>query len=161
MTFLAGDELPADTINDLLAPPIAQLYHTSAQAIPNNTWTALLFGTEAVDSANGHSTSSNTSRYTAVRAGTYYVHGRYTYAANATGFRGVRIAKNGTSLDYTLSYGGTPTGSLTQQVQTQGLVVLAVGDYVEVQVEQTSGGNLNTDTSNSAYPSMLVMRVSD
>ena len=29
----------------LLAPPVAQLYHTSAQAIPNNTWTALLFGT--------------------------------------------------------------------------------------------------------------------
>jgi hypothetical protein len=145
----------------LLAPPVAQLYHTSAQAIPNNTWTALLFGTELVDSAGAHDTSTNTSRYTAVYAGTYLVHGRYTYAASATGFRGVRLAKNGTSLDYTLSYGGTPTASLTQSVQTQGLVVLAVGDYVEVQVMQTSGGNLNTDTSNSAYPSMALRWISD
>lgn len=161
MALLAGDELPADTINGLLAPPIAQLYHTSAQAIPNNTWTALQFGSEVVDSAGGHNNSTNNTRYTAVKAGTYYVHGRYTYAANGTGFRGIQLAKNGTLLAYTLSYGSTPTASLTQSVQTQGLVTLAVGDYVEAKVEQTSGGNLNTDTSNSAYPSMLVLWVSD
>lgn len=150
-----------DPVNFLLNRPAAQLYSAAVQSIPNTTATALTFDTERFDSdpsgAGGHSTSVNTSRYTAVYAGEYRVTVRYTYAANATGFRAVSIGVNGTGLPDTLAFGPTPSGALSQHVSTTGLVFLNVGDYVEALAQQTSGGGLNTDTANSAYCSMTIV----
>jgi len=160
-TFAAGEELPASKLSFLVNKPAAQLYSAAAQSIPNSAFTALTFDSERFDvfptgGAKGHSTSVNPSRYTVVTPGVYRIGGRYTYAANATGFRAAVIAVNGIQLPDTLAFGGTPTASLTQHVATQGLVPLNLGDYVEILVEQTSGAPLNTDTANSAYSSMSV-----
>jgi len=149
-----------DPINFLLNKPAAQVYSAAVQSIPNTTATALTFDTERFDTdpdgVGGHSTSVNTSRYTARYPGWYHVSGRYTYAANATGFRAVSIAVNGTGMPETLAFGSTPTGALTQHVATDGDVFLNVGDYVELLAQQTSGGALNTDTGNGAFPRMTV-----
>jgi hypothetical protein len=160
-TFAAGEELPASKLSFLVNKPAAQLYAAIVQSIPNSAFTALTFDAERFDvfpsdGAKGHSTSVNPSRYTVVTPGVYRIGGRYTYAANATGFRAAVVAVNGFQMPDTLAFGGTPTGALTQHVATHGMVFLNVGDYVEILAEQTSGAPLNTDTANSAFSSMSV-----
>ena len=84
--------------------PHAFLRQTSNQSIVFGAWTAVTFDTEDVDTHSGHSTSVNTSRYTAAVAGWYHVVGRGSFAANSTGHRGVRIAKNGSVVNGSASY---------------------------------------------------------
>jgi len=97
-----------------------------------------------VDSYNGHSTSTNVSRYTCQLAGWYSVIGEGSLATSAAGsVRSIRVQVNAAGV----------TGNPQQQVavggnnmvmQASGLVFLNVGDYVETAVQQTSGGALNT-----------------
>lgn len=83
------------------AKPIAHLYrpYTGAggtnQVVSNSTWTAVLFPNEAVDNFNGHSTVTNTSRYTATQAGWYKVSGVVMGTPVAGIGVGARIQKNG------------------------------------------------------------------
>lgn len=147
MTVLSGQKILADHVAALQAPPIAELRQTGAQTLTTGVWTSLTFDAEVVDSAGGHSTSSNTSRYTAVIAGYYLLSGGAGFASNATGLRGVRWAKNGSSID---SSGTTePTGSGNNMAYpARGILVqLSVGDYVELQAVQTTGGNLGTSVA--------------
>jgi hypothetical protein len=123
--------------------PLAQLYQSVAQSIGNAAWTALTFDTETLDRDNGHSTTSNTSRYTAQTAGYYLVIGGVDWAPNATGNRLIRFAVNGTAV------AGSTAGQVGFATQDPGLTIarliyLNVNDYVETHVYQTSGSALNT-----------------
>lgn len=144
-----------------LAPPLGRMRHTSAQSIPNATGTALSFGTEDVDSANGHSTSSNTSRYAAQYAGWYQLSGGVQFATNATGRRGCWWAVNGTVVNG--SEANTP-GSASGNAGPAARVIhvfLSVNDYVELCAFQDSGGSLNTAVTTSQQPTMEVRWVSN
>ena len=134
-----------DAVSFLANPPEFAGYQNAVQSIPNNTWTALLLDQEQLDTDNGHSTSSNTSRYVAQFAGWYTVCGVYATAANATGFRGARIQKNGSPVLGHAAYLPNATAAVEEGVVTPTKSVqLAVGDYVEVAGYQSSGGALNT-----------------
>lgn len=156
-TRAAGTKLTAviygsdvrDGVTFLANPPIFKGHQSGAQSIANSTVTALTLDVEDWDTYDGHSTSVNNSRYTAVVAGTYHVTGSYAAAANATGIRLVRLAKNGTYI--APSQMAVPTAGLAidTNIQVSADVVLAVGDYVEVTVYQTSGGALNTTAADS------------
>src|SRR5690348_12981216 len=80
-------------LNDFLtAPPVFSGYATTAQSIPNaNAMTALNFDTEVLDSDGGHSTVTNTSRYTATVPGTYLVFGFVGWANTSGGDRRIQI----------------------------------------------------------------------
>lgn len=154
-TFSTG--IPASsTLNALAAaltwaqsPPKAVLRSAAAQSIPNTTWTSLTWDTEDDDSVDGHSTSSNPSRYTAVYAGWYLVNGVYAAAANATSKRMTRWAVNGTAVTSTMvalppvtvAANGTACPAVGK------LVYLGIGDYVELQAWQGTGGALLTDVA--------------
>lgn len=156
MAILSGQRLTPARLN----PVLAQLRQTTAQTITNNTWTAVTFGAEDVDTHSGHSTSSNTSRFTIPLDGTYLLAGGVSYAANATGQRWCRWYKNGTELDGGGANINANSSGQTLMVAKTLQVVLAVGDYVELWAFQSSGVSLDTYVAFAyAQSTMNVTRV--
>lgn len=123
-----------------LQQAVAQAMGTSGTDYP------ILFDTEIADTDNGHSTSTNTSRYTAQTSGLMLCLGVVAYNANATGNRRASFRVNGSTYWWNNfgSAAGTPTDS---HFTTAGLIPVSSGDYVELVGRQTSGGSLNTATS--------------
>jgi hypothetical protein len=151
-----------DPLLFLMNKPAAELRQTVAQSLANNTWTSLTFDVEDLDNdpsgTGGHSTSVNTSRYTAVYAGWYVVGGCAAFVANATGIRGHRWAVNGNPLngESTLVQAVSVGGSNTDVPASAARLYLNVGDYVEAQAIQGSGGALNTFVTATAQSSMTI-----
>jgi len=147
-------------INFMLNPPIADVRQAVAQSIPNATWTAATFDTEDVDTdvdgTGGHSTSSNTSRYTARYAGWYWVGGGPAFAANATGVRGTYWTNNGVALSAAQTLVSASSANETCIPARPRLVYLAAGDYLEMWVYQSSGGALNISIAGGATMNMAV-----
>lgn len=115
-------------------PPMAVLRQTTtAQTIQRETDAAITFNTEDFDTHNGHSTTTNTSRYTAPRAGIYRVTGVLpwqTLAVTATFIVYFKVNNStlyaGSSLYRHNSNSNVPVTSATA------LMSLNAGDYVEM-----------------------------
>lgn len=130
-------------------PPACRVYNDAAISIPDNTVTLLTFNQERYDTANIHSTASNTGRLTAPITGIYDIFGHIAYAANSTGTREILIRLNGAT--YIAVHDETgPSATLTHQQSISTHWLLNAGDYVELIAYQNSGGSLNV-TSTSAY----------
>ncbi len=104
--------------------------NASAIAVANNTLTYPGFDTERWDNGGCHSTVSNTSRLTEHRAGKYLIFAHIQWAVTTL------PALSGTVHDMFLAT----------------VANLAVNDYVELRVNQTSGGNLNINVVNDNSP---------
>jgi hypothetical protein len=142
-------------------PPSFVGYQSTTQTLTNAAWTSLSLDSSSYDNYVGHSNSTNNSRYTAQIAGWYTCCGVYApQAGNSSGFRAVRLATNGTSTVLGgASYSGQPTTAEDSPVTPTKDVFLNVGDYVEVQGWQNTGGNYNT-AINSDLRSGLWVRFS-
>jgi hypothetical protein len=109
--------------------------------VSNSAWNVITYDVENYDTDGFHSTVSNTSRITipAGKAGKYQILTNVLWATSATGERYLSVTKNGTEL--LRMYGGVPTsaGDFTQTLAT--IEDLAVNDYLEMRVFQTTGGN--------------------
>jgi len=116
--------------------------NSTDQSIPNATRTVVTFDTETFDTDGFHSTSTNTGRMTipAGKAGKYLVTGNVTFATNSTGAREIYLFKNGSFYSQVFAV-ATSAGSSGNAIPD--IVSLAVGDYVEIRVEQSSGGSLS------------------
>lgn len=133
------------------AIPVAILRNTVSQTLAHNTDTPISFTTEDVDTANGHDNATNPTRWTcpAGWAGYYEVSGGGNLNTGSGGTAGSRTA---TWLRNGLKFGGSEgvgsSGTATQSVQARVMIVqLAVGDYLELSVRQTSGNTMSTDVS--------------
>ncbi|MGV9427049.1 hypothetical protein ACWDO7_22535 [Streptomyces sp. NPDC003656] len=135
-------------------------YQTSVQSLSDNTWTPLNFDSETFDSDNGHSTSSNTSRYVVQVAGTYAVLGAAAFAANATGNRAARINVNGNSIPGSFVKTLAATASHSSAVACGAEVSCVVGDYIEVYGLHTAGAALNTSAGTDVACAMNVWWIS-
>ena len=136
-------------------------YQATAQSLSTGVWTSLNIDTELFDSDAGHSTVTNTSRYTATVAGTYAVTATVAFAANATGIRRVRLAFNGTAVNGTSVGSDAPGGSAQSSAITMSLVQFnGTTDYVEAQGLQSSGGSLNTSANADVCPSLRLFWIS-
>jgi hypothetical protein len=137
-----------DALNFLLNTPIGVFYQTAAQSVANAAFTAAAFDTTGVDSYSGHSNSTNNSRYAAVVPGWYELSGSVGFVTNGTGNRDGVWAKNGSAL--TAPGPGTiidgSAGHGTAGAVPTLPVFLNVGDYVELQLFQSSGAAVNTIT---------------
>lgn len=143
-----------------LNPPSFVGYQSNSQTLGNATWTSLSLDTSSYDNYNGHSNSTNNSRYTAQIAGWYTCCGVYAPSAgNSSGFRAVRLTVNGNAVLGGASYSGQPTTSEDSPVTPTKDVFLNAGDYVEVQGWQNTGGNYGT-AINSDLRSGLWVRFS-
>jgi len=145
-----------DALNFLLNPPICNATQNTLQTLTTAVWTALTLDATVVDSYGGHSNSTNNSRYTAQVAGWYMAFAAACFASNATGWRGVRLAKNGTAFAGAATEVGTnPTGVCTI-ASPSAIVFLNAGDYLEAYGFQNSGGNLATSVNSDADCSLTV-----
>jgi hypothetical protein len=135
-------------------------YQATAQSIANNTWVSVTIDTEEYDSDNGHSTSTNTSRYTVQVAGTYLITGSVGLVANATANRGARLTVSGTPIHGTFVKTASPDATGSSGLVTVGTAVCSAGDYIECQVNQNSGGALNTNPAGDVACSLSVQWIS-
>lgn len=131
------------------SPLLCDVYQSSAQSLSNNTWTAITFTQEIVDSATMHSTSTNTSRIT-IPSGyptAYYAVGGIFCTASGSGAASCAIAKNGTRLAGSVPRIPMPADGFGIGLPTREITVpLTGGDYVELHGVQASGGSVNTWT---------------
>ena len=124
--------------------PAVRVSRSAGELIPDNHFTALTFDTEDYDTADLHSTTTDTSRLTAPVAGIYRVSALLNWNENPNGDRVVVLARNGFfgSPPVQNQQQGIPDRPVTAEVSTE--IKLAAGDYVEWIVFQRSGGPLNT-----------------
>lgn len=163
-TFTVGETETAtylnslrDALNFLVNVPAAYVTQTATQTLTSSTWTALSYDVTVFDSYGGHSNSTNNTRYTAQVAGWYMVFGCSSFVANATGQRGAAVSKNGTRVQGASGFIQTTSALPPSPPSPPTIVFLSVGDYVEIQGYQNSGGNLSTNSSSDLDSSMTVV----
>jgi len=169
-TQVAGLVVPAATINSqgnlatYLAgrtesggarKPVAKLRQTVSQSLATSgTAAAVLFDVEDVDYDGGHSTVTNTSRYTAQTTGWHVVNYTIGFASNATGYRQGYIQLNGIANFFAYEIVPAVNGQVTA-IGNGGVTFMTAGDYIEVMALQTSGAALNI-TSGAVQCSLTV-----
>ena len=134
----------------------ARVYNSTVLSIPNNTDTVLTFNSERWDTDNIHSTVSNTSRLTVQTAGKYYIYGHINWANNPTGRRYVYLLVNSITVLGTQT-APTVANNMNQNINTH--YSLNAGDYVELLVNQDSGGTLNVNPIGSYSPEFGMVKV--
>lgn len=153
MTFVAGNVLTAAQMNTHVRDngkasmgadkASVRLFNTTVQAIPTATLTSITFDSERWDSQAMHSLVSNTNRITIPTnwSGQYIIGAHIAWASNNS-TKGVFIYLNATY--YITGQTMSDNGQLNASCNPNTLYGVVAGDYLEVQVWQNSGGNLNT-----------------
>ncbi len=127
----------------------------SDQTISNATNTVVDFDSENWDTNTMHDTTTNNPRITIKTAGKYLIAAAITFDNNATGYRQMILRVNGTTSE-TIDRRQN-TGSTDDTVHTISTVMeLAVDDYIELLVRQTSGGDLIIRKFGSFSPKLSV-----
>jgi len=141
--FTASTAITAAGHNAVTDPPRCRVYNSANISLTSGVVTALTFNTETSDTGM-HSTSVNTSRITVPSdgAGWYSIGGTVRFAANTTGYREIKVTLNGTT---DIAVMRVPNSGATDdaRVTIHTEYPLAVGDYVELNATQNSGGALN------------------
>lgn len=151
-------------ILDVSQAPSVHVTHNAAQSVTSATPLTLAFNTERHDQAGGapstmHDTVTNNSRLTALYAGIYLITANIEWAANATGYRRCAIRLNGTTVIGEVLEMCVTTAAVTTRQIAHAHYALAVNDYVEVVVDQNSGGALNVNSSGNVSPEFSMVRV--
>lgn len=122
---------------------------TTDQAISDTTNTLIEFNGETFNITGFHSTTVNPSRMTIPDGydGTYRVATLIRWEVDGTGYRTVRLLKNGVAITEAVHDADGTYATVMGISDTQ---TLEAGDYIEVQVYQTSGGSLDV-LLNTAY----------
>lgn len=124
----------------------AAVYRSAALSIADATDTWVDMDAEQFDAWGMHSLTTNPSRVTATAPGWYMVTGGVRWSHNATGYRLSSIWKNRSERVSEHVFIETATNVQPRQVLS-GLVWMDVGDYVELDVYQNSGGALDLQLS--------------
>ena len=124
------------------ATPRLSVWLYTGMTIAHNTYTLVqLNGTDLISGGMNGFTHSNTySRFTAATAGDYFISGSMRwYTSSGVSTSRLAINKNGTMVVEAYSH-SLPN---YEQLHCSTIATLAVGDYLEMQVYQYSGGNIN------------------
>jgi hypothetical protein len=148
--FLTGEMLTANNLEQYVmrqnGKPVGVFTKSATQSITNSTDTAVTWDQETFDTDAAHSTSSNTSRYTAATAGKYRSVAVIEFAASATGTRDVWFQINGAGTQAFKARESSPIGTANSLFTTSGIMLATLNgttDYIECFVRQSSGGALN------------------
>lgn len=140
-----------DATSFLTNVPVFRGFQNAAQTVGSSiVYAPILLDSESFDPEGGHSTSTNTSRFTVQTAGYYYVSAFASYGTNSAGGRAIAIAVNGTAMVQSQQ---APPPANSWSGGTNWLGYLNVGDFVEATTWQNSGGNLSMATG--AFASSL------
>lgn len=138
------------TAAKLASLPAVGVSTSTTQSIADSTLTALTYATgdELFDTDTMHSGTSNPTRFTATTAGAYAICTSVKWAASASGGRLIQLKQDGTTL---LAGSSMPSGNpFEDDSSVCAIVKLAATHYVEVYVEQNSGGALNVTSSTTS-----------
>jgi hypothetical protein len=145
-----------DAVNYLLAVPFAVAYQgTSTTSMAGSAWVTVGFDTTGVDTYGMHSNTVNSSRLTCELAGWYEFSGCVAWPSG-TGNKWSRIMKNGSVViggSSNQSAGSASDVSCTPTKTTK--VQMSVGDWVELQGAQFTGGTITTRIGADGGVSML------
>lgn len=139
-----------DNLSFLYNAPSCRVYNSAnISHATSGTEQSLTFNSERYDTDTMHSTATNTERITFTTAGKYLVTGHVVWAANATGVRSIHIRANGTT-PLASHEQAAHSGENSMSIST--VYSFAAGDYVELRVNQTSGGALNVLVGGNRTP---------
>lgn len=145
--FAAGDIATATRLNtrstaiaDLQSPPRCRAWQNAAQTLTTAVFAVVALDTEDIDTEAIHSTVTNNSRMTIVTPGRYRCIAQASFAGNVTGLRYVGLTKNSTAVARTQASAAPAANNGSWQCAEE--ILCAVGDFIEMQVFQNSGGNL-------------------
>lgn len=142
-----------DNVNNLIVPPACSVYKAAAQSIASLTETACQFDTEFYDTDSMHDNVTNNSRITIQTTGIYLLNAYVLWASNTTGYRFARFRVGGaagTIIAQDILLAGAALGDMVNNLTV--LRSLVAGDYVEVYVQQSSGGGaLNASVQAQAH----------
>ena len=137
--------------------PAFRAYIDSGQAITSGSQQKVTFGSETFDT-NGNFSSS---RFTPTVEGYYQLNATVRIEGNSgTGEVMITIWKNGSEYARGTNEGGTEQGANWYSLQVSDLAYAnGTGDYFEIYIQQTSGGNRNTTAgTNISYFSGSMVR---
>lgn len=138
--------------------PGARAYNTAAVTGVNNVYTLMPFDNEHFDTDSIHDTVVNNTRLTIKTPGLYSVKARINFGANASGWRGLQILKNGGTAGTPYSQQPPVNGDNTT-IECAATLLLAAGDYLELQYFQNSGGTLSVGGGSGGGTSLEVVMV--
>lgn len=144
-------------LNDVSFAPAVRVTHNVAQAIASGTETTVTFNTERFDQCGntGDNMHDNTNpwRLTCRYAGVYQITACVEWSASPV-FAYMNIRLNGVT---TIATSNVATDYRGMNLTT--LYALAVNDYVEVRVSQSSGGSRNINSMGNYSPEFMMVRV--
>ena len=123
------------------------VYNSGTQSCANTALVQLTFDTAVYNTDTNHSTAN---RLTATTAGKYVIVGQIGWAANGTGYRLMRIYKEGTDI-IAEQYFPSASASANHYMNVSAQIYLDATEFVILQVEQGSGGSLDVLASTSAH----------
>jgi hypothetical protein len=131
-----------DAVNFCLNPPLFLGYQASAQSVGNLVFTPVAIDTNLIDTYNGHSIVTNNPRYVAQIAGYYRLDLRIAFTGGTGRILLGYGINNTTIVGETISALSSPSSGANFTDE----VFLNVGDYVQMIVNQNSGGTLVVNT---------------
>lgn len=134
--------------------PRCTVSHNANQSIANSTDTYLAFNTESIDTDTMHDNTTNNSRITCKTAGDYIGIAIINWGTG-TGKRRADITKNRAAI-LSSAIVASVSGDVTRMVVITPVVTLAANDYVEIAVNQDSGGSLNVVASVTTFSMLKV-----
>jgi hypothetical protein len=137
--------------------PIFIGFQTATQTLTSATWTAINLQSESLDTANAHSTVSNTSRFTPGISGTYRFEGVVAFAGSAAGTRHAEIRLNGGTVDgWAPEYIENNFGGGVVTVACRAIFPLnGTTDFAELFGWQDSGAGLATARVSGQWYSLM------
>lgn len=150
----------AETVARAFMTPSARVTHSGNQLVGNATDYTLEFDTELFDPTGMHDTAALVRhRYTIEIPGIYEADAACEFAADNDGFRHMQIVKNGTDILGAVTLPAVQGGVATRLQCGTGEIEVAAGDYLEVVVHHTAGGNLNVVAANYYTPLFSIKKV--
>jgi len=135
----------------------ARVYHNVDQSIDHDTWTTLAFNSERYDTDTIHSTTVNNSRLTCKTAGKYLILASLYMPAAAGGTRRFNFKVNDTTYIGLFALPGTASDHFYANLPA--MWDMAVNDYVECAIYQSSGGALSAKYAPAYSVEFMMQRV--
>jgi hypothetical protein len=123
----------------------AKVVRATDQSIPDSALTKVIWSGVEYDLVGGSWNGANPTRLVVPDTGRYLVVANGRFAANATGARQLGVWKNNAAELQTMTQFAVTT-YFASLVHVCDVITLSAGDYLEVQMAQTSGGALNAQT---------------
>ena len=160
---LSGNDLSISGGNTVTLPPppdiSARVLNSGNISVPHGVTTFLPFNDEHFDTANLHSTSSNTHCLTAPTNGKYLIYGHVKFASNSNGIRTVSIQRVAGDNRALANMTVNPVIGSETELTVATHIEAAAGDCFVLAVYQTSGGPLDVLLQPDTSPEFGIVKL--